>query len=335
MTTTAAPVLVADAGSSDEPARPRRRALATVALVGSVLLGAAVVLSLVVGAGDIGVDGVLDARLGRTLVAVVVGSAMALAGTVLQGLTRNPVADPGILGLTSGGALLVVLGLHLGPVTSATGYLLAALVGVCLAGVLVHAIASAAPVARQPMTAVLAGAAVMATSTSVMAAVLLSDEATLDVFRHWQVGSVAGRDLGLVARLAPFVLVGALLALGSARTLDALALGDELARGLGQRVRLHRGAAWVGALLLTAAATAMAGPIAFVGLAVPHAVRLVWGPAHSRVLLGSLLLGPVLVLVADTVGRVVAPPGEIQAGIMTAVVGAPVLLVLARRSGRR
>lgn len=314
--------------------------LLVAASVASVLVGAeALPVSEVVASlgrvGDEAVGGIVDTRIDRTLIALVVGACVAVAGTVLQGLTRNPIAEPGILGLNAGAALLVVIGIRVGLLDGVLDYLWTALVGVLLAGALVHAISLTVPLRHQPMTTALAGAAIMAASSSIMIGLLVTDDTALDVFRYWQVGSVAGKDAGILVPVLPFVLVGLLLTLTSGRTLNAMALGDDVARALGQRVLLARGGALLGALLLTAAACAVAGPIAFVGLAVPHLVRLVGGPEHGRILLGSLLLGPALVVAADTLGRVIAPPGEVQVGVMTAVVGAPVLILLARRAVRR
>lgn len=314
--------------------------LLAAAAVASVLVGAeslptAQVLAAVRDAGDGAAAGIVAARVDRTLIAVVVGACVAIAGTVLQGLTRNPIAEPGILGLNAGAALLVVIGIRAGLLDGVVDYLWTALLGVILAGVLVHAITSTVPLRHQPMTTALAGAAIMAASSSIMVGLLLADDTALDLFRYWQVGSVAGKDAGLILPVLPFVLVGLVLTLTSGRTLNAMALGDDVARSLGQRVVLARGGALAGALLLTAAACALAGPIAFVGLAVPHLLRLFSGPDHGRLLLGSLLVGPALVVAADTLGRVIAPPGEVQVGVMTAVVGAPVLIVLARRAVRR
>lgn len=304
-------------------------------LYGAESVPAGEILAGLRGAGDAAAAGIVTSRVDRTLIAVVVGACVAIAGTVLQGLTRNPIAEPGILGLNSGAALLVVIGIRLGLLDSVVDYLWTALIGVILAGLLVHSIAATVPLRHQPMTTALAGAAIMAACSSIMVGLLLADDTALDLFRYWQVGSVAGKDAGLILQVLPFVLVGLLLTLTSGRTLNAMALGDDVARSLGQRVVLARGGALSGALLLTAAACALAGPIAFVGLAVPHLLRLFGGPDHGRLLLGSLLVGPALVVAADTLGRVIAPPGEVQVGVMTAVVGAPVLIVLARRAVRR
>jgi iron complex transport system permease protein len=161
--------------------------------------------------------------------------------------------------------------------------------------------------------------------------VLVTDRGALDSFRFWQVGSVAGRDATQVLDIAPFLVVGLVLSLTAGPTLNAVALGDDLARGLGQNVALHRGLAAAGAVMLAACACALAGPIAFVGLVVPHLVRSVVGVDYRRVLVVSLLLGPVFVVLADILGRIVARPSEVQAGIICAVLGAPVLVAVVRR----
>lgn len=318
------------------------------ALAGSALVVlAAVAASLLLGVQHLAPGAVLDAltgggadpetaaivasRVSRTVIGLVVGAAVALSGVVLQGLSRNPIAEPGILGLNSGAALAVVLGIRFLGLDSVGGYVVAAIVGTLAVAVLVQSLTLMAPRASAPVSMALAGAAVMALAQSLIGAVLVTDRGSLDSFRFWQVGSVAGRDVGQVLDVLPFLLVGAALALTSGPTLDAVALGDDLARGLGQNVVLHRGLAAAGAVLLAATATALAGPIAFVGLVVPHLVRVLVGVGHRRVLLVSALLGPAFVVLADVVGRLVAPPSEVQVGIVCAVLGAPVLVLVVRR----
>lgn len=308
-----------------------------VAVAASLLLGVqplaptAVLRALTGDAADPTTAAIVAARLDRTVIGLVVGAAVALSGVVLQGLSRNPVAEPGILGLNSGAALAVVLGIRFLGLDGVGGYVVAAIVGTLAVAVLVQALTALAPRASAPVSMALAGAAVMALAQSLIGAVLVTDRGSLDSFRFWQVGSVAGRDAGQVLDVLPFLVVGALLALTSGPTLDAVALGDDLARGLGQRVVLQRGLAAAGAVLLAATATALAGPIAFVGLVVPHLVRVLVGVGYRRVLLFSALLGPAFVVLADTVGRLVAPPSEVQVGIVCAVLGASVLVLVVRR----
>ncbi|MFK0281267.1 FecCD family ABC transporter permease [Streptomyces sp. NPDC090499] len=274
-------------------------------------------------------------RLPRTEVGLTAGAALGLAGAALQAVTRNPLADPGILGLSQGAAAGVVLAIVLGGSGYGFGaYVWYAFTGAVLAACLVYGVAARGRGGASPVKLALAGTALAAMTAGATTVVLTSSSATLDQFRFWQVGALSGRDAGTVVRMLPFLAAGAVLVLSCARGLDALALGDETARALGHRVHLVRGCAALGATLLTAAAVAAAGPIAFVGLVVPHlARRLVRGGGYGRVLPLSALLGAGLLLAADVVGRVVRAPAEVPAGVMTALVGVPVLVLLVRRKG--
>ncbi|MDT0434365.1 MULTISPECIES: FecCD family ABC transporter permease [Streptomyces] len=273
-------------------------------------------------------------RLPRTEVGLTAGAALGVAGAALQAVTRNPLADPGILGLSQGAAAGVVLAIALGLASGFAGYVWYAFAGAVVAACLVYGIAARGRGGASPVKLALAGTALSAMTAGGTTVVLTSSSATLDQFRFWQVGALSGRDAGTVGRMLPFLLAGAVLVLACARGLDALALGDETARALGHRVALVRVTAASGATLLTAAAVAAAGPIAFVGLAVPHlARRLVTSGGYRAVLPLSALLGAGLLLAADVVGRVVRAPAEVPAGVMTALVGVPVLVVLVRRKG--
>lgn len=313
------------------------------------LLLLAVVASLALGARDIAlgqvwaalVDPVAgdndhlvvrDLRVPRTLVGLVGGAALGVAGALMQGVTRNPIADPGLLGINSGASLAVLGAISLLGVTSVSGYLWFAFAGAALAAVVVYGAASLGVEGVTPVKLALIGAAVTATSTSVITVVLLADTQALDDYRFWQVGSLANRPLDVLTAVAPFVLVGLVLALAAGRVLDALALGDDVARGLGQDVVRGRLLVVLAVVLLCGSAVSMVGPIAFVGLAVPHLARVVVGLDHRRIVAVSALLGPVLLLGADVVGRLVVRPGELEAGLVVALVGAPVLLLVVRRS---
>ena len=280
-----------------------------------------------------GTDGmvVVDLRGPRTLIGLVAGAALGLAGALMQGVTRNPLADPGILGVNAGASLLVIVAITVFGVSSASGYVWFAFLGAALATVLVYLIASGRGGAT-PLSLTLAGAAVTAMLTAIITLVLLTDLGTLSQFRFWQVGSLTGRDLSVVATVTPFIAVGGVIALLLGRRLNALALGDELATGLGQSIALTRVAAAIAVVLLCGGATAIAGPIVFVGLVVPHVARRIVGPDYRWILAYSLLLGPILLLVADIVGRIVLRPAELEAGMLVAVIGAPVLVALVRRS---
>ncbi|VXB98294.1 FecCD family ABC transporter permease [Nocardioides sp. AX2bis] len=314
------------------PARAAAVLLAVllVVAVGSVLVGSRAVSPLAL--LEAGPDRVvLESRAVRTVLGVLVGMALGLAGAAMQGLTRNPLADPGILGVNAGAALAIVLGIVYLGVGGLQAYMLLAFLGAAVASVLVHAIAGLGRDGATPATLTVAGAAFAAAASSWTVAVQMVDQTTLDVMRRWQVGSLGGRDWDTVGTVAPVLLAGIALALLLSRTLNSLALGDDLARGLGRHTGRDRVLVGVAIVLLAGTATAVAGPIAFVGLVVPHLVRVVTGSDHRLLLPLSAGYGAVLVLLADTVGRVVLPPGEVQVGIMTAVVGVPVFLLLVRR----
>ena len=274
---------------------------------------------------------VRELRAPRALLSVVVGAALGTAGAQLQGLTRNPLADPGLLGVSAGAALAVVsTGTVLG-VGGSTGQAWAALAGALAATAVVYLLASSGRGDASPLPLLLAGVALTALLSALTTVLVLLDAETLDEYRFWAVGSLAGRDVGLLGSVLPFLAAGVVLAAVTARTLDLLALGEDLARGLGTRVAWGRGGIVLSATLLTAASVAIAGPLVFVGLVVPHLARALVGPAHRWLLPLSALFGAALLLGADVVGRVAARPAELQVGIVTAVIGAPFLVALVRR----
>jgi iron complex transport system permease protein len=274
---------------------------------------------------------VVHARIPRTALGLLAGAALGLAGAAMQGVARNPLADPGIIGVNAGAALAVVTGIYVFGISSLTGYIWFAFIGAAAAAVVVYLIASMGRDGATPVKLALAGAALSAGLFSLMNVILVSSQDTLDRFRFWQVGGIAGRDWSVVLPGLPFLIVGALIVLLAGRVLNSLALGDDVARGLGQNVGLARAVTALGIVLLCGSATALAGPIGFVGLVVPHAVRSLTGPDYRWILPFSAVLAPALLLVSDIVGRVVLLPGEVPAGIMTALIGAPVFVWLVRR----
>jgi iron complex transport system permease protein len=274
---------------------------------------------------------VRELRVPRTVVGLVVGAALGLAGAQLQGLTRNPLADPGLLGVSAGASLAVVCTSTAFGVAGAAGQVWAALLGALAATVAVWVLAGSGRGGGSPLPLVLAGVALTALLSSLTTVLVLLDADALNEYRFWAAGSVAGRDLDLLATVVPFLVVGLLLAAAASRTLDLLALGDDLATGLGARVAWGRAAVALSAALLTAGSVALAGPVVFVGLVVPHVARALVGPVHRWLLPLSAVLGAVLLISSDVLGRVVARPGEIQAGIVTAAVGVPFLIALVRR----
>ena len=348
MTTTAAE----RAGYTPLEARVRARGglttrgLGLLAAVGA--LAAVAVLSIVVGTKSIplgtvwdafftgGADSedvriVLDLRVPRTVLGLAAGVALGLAGALMQALTRNPLADPGILGINAGAATAVVLAIRVLGISSLTGYIWFAFAGAAGAFVVVYLLGTRGRSGASPERLALAGAAVGAALLAVTNAVALLDVTTFDRYRLWTVGALSGRDLGVFWGVAPFILVGVLLALALGPSLNVIALGEDTARALGANLNRTRVLSAVAITLLCGVATAAVGPIAFVGLAVPHIARTVVGPDQRWLLPYSLVLAPTLLLLADVAGRVVARPGEVQAGLITAFIGAPVFLAVILR----
>lgn len=271
---------------------------------------------------------VVAARVPRTITAILVGAALAVAGAGLQGATRNPLGDPGLLGLTAGASLAVVLGLALAPTAGATGVALFAVFGSLAAGAVV--VGAGKLGADSGTGLVLAGAAVTAGCTAVTSSLVIALPGVLDRFRFWGLGTVSRSNATEIGTALPFIVVGLVLVLAGAAALDALALGDDLARGLGVGPVAGRAVVLGGVVILSGVATALAGPIAFLGLLVPHLIRRLVA-VGNRVVLGlSVLVGPAVLLVADTVGRVIAPPGEIAVGVMTVAIGVPFLIAMLR-----
>lgn len=334
--------------AATRPARSRARRRWWGLLASLVLLFVAVSLSLSLGTRAIAVTDVLaalvaptendaaqmivrDLRVPRTLIGIAVGLALALAGTLMQGVTRNPLADPGILGVNAGASLLVVLAIAVFGITSPLGFVWFAFAGAAGAALLVYGVGSLGGGGATPLKLALAGTAITAAATSVVTLLLITDVETLNAYRFWQVGSIAGRGVEILSTLWPFIAVGALLALSTGRTLNLLAFGDDVARGLGHSAAVTRATSAVAVVLLCGTATALAGPLVFVGLVIPHIARAITGPDYRWILAYSALLGPVLVLVADVMGRLLVSPGEIEVGLVVAAVGAPVLIALVRR----
>lgn len=312
----------------------------------AALLVVACGLSLVVGSYPVPLPGVLSSlvspdggtadtivhhvRIPRTVSGLLAGSALGVAGAVMQGLTRNPLAGPGILGINAGASLAVVTAIALG-VTAADDYLWFAFAGAGAAALLVYGFGSLGRGGATPVKLALAGAALSAMVGSMTTVVTLLDAATLDQYRFWAVGSLTRSGADVTAAVGPFLAVGFVLAVAVAGSLNALALGEDMARSLGTRVVPLRVLAASSVLLLAGGATVIAGPVAFIGLAVPHLARILAGPDHRWIMPLSALLGPALLLLADVAGRLLVQPEQLQVGIVTGLAGGPFFLYLVRR----
>ena len=327
-------------------ARPRNRNRWPGLVAGVVALFVAVVLSIAVGSRSLGPatvwqvlwhdDGSASAvivhqlRLPRTVLAVGVGAALGLAGAIMQALTRNPLAEPGLLGVNLGAATGVVVAIAFLGIGSATGYVWFAFIGAAITSAAVFALGGSGR-APTPERQVLAGVSFSAVLGALIWAVLVVRRESFDRYRHWDVGSLSDRDTAVIEQVGPFLVAGVVLALALGRQLNALSMGDEAATSLGAhpaRIRLLGIAA---VTLLCGSATAVSGPLWFVGLAVPYVARLLAGADNRWILAYSLLLGPVLILGSDVLGRVLVAPAELPVGVVTAFLGAPLFIILCRR----
>lgn len=273
-----------------------------------------------------------ELRLPRTVLGLLVGGALGTAGALMQSVTRNPLADPGLLGVNAGAAFAVVLAIWSFGITSVSGSMWFAFAGAAIASIAVYVLGTAGRGGATPVRLALAGAALGALLFALTRAVTLLDQATLDQFRFWAVGSLSGRGSDVAGQVAPFILAGVLLALGAGRQLNALALGEAAAVALGTRIQLVRLISVLAITLLCGSAVAAAGPIGFVGLVVPHVARAWFGPDQRWLIPASALAGAAFLLACDTAGRVITRPGEVPVGIMTAAIGGPAFVLLVRRT---
>lgn len=342
-------LLAATGGGAPQPAQGYAAASQGAwLLLGLVLLAALAAASLLLGTRPIALPVAVDAlfsydasspdhivvrdyRLPRTLLAILCGAAFGVSGALIQAATRNPLADPGILGVNAGAAFFVTVAVGLFGFQTIDAYLWAAFLGAIVVTLAVYALGAAGRDGATPVRLVLSGVALSAVLGGIGSSITLLDPQAFDALRLWSIGSVAGRDMHVVATVAPFIGLGLVIGLAAARPLNALALGEDLARSLGADVLRARILVLIAVTLLAGAGTAAAGPIGFVGLIVPHVVRWFTGPDQRRIIALTMVFAAILLLCADIAGRLVLHPGELEAGIVTAFLGAPVLILLARR----
>lgn len=270
-------------------------------------------------------------RAPRTILGLVVGIALGIAGALIQGHTRNPLADAGLLGLNAGAAFFVVMAIYLFGFTAPSQYLWFAFAGSFVASIVVFGLSSIGNGGASPLSLALAGAAVAFFLQAMTNAVIILDQTSLDAYRFWVVGSVSGRGFDVLWQVLPFLILGLVIALASTPGLNVLSLGEDVAKALGTNIAFSRTLGIVAITLLTGAATAACGPIAFIGLVVPHVARAITGPDYRWLVPYAGLLGAVMLITADIIGRVVVRPGELQVGIILALFGAPFFIALVRR----
>lgn len=327
------------------PAPPTRRAIRSLGLLVSLAMMLLVaVASIAIGAKELSLDQVwhglfqdtgtygdvvVGERVSRTVLGLLVGAALGLSGTVLQALTRNPLADPGLLGINAGASAAVVTAITFFGVTSLSGYVWFAFFGAATVGALVWFLGGSR--GATPVRLALAGTALSAALFGYVQAVMIMDKAALARMRFWTVGSLTSATEDMIWQVLPFLAAGTLLAFALARPLNAMAMGDDTAKSLGAHLNRTRALSMLAATVLSGAATAACGPIVFVGLMVPHVVRSFTGPDLRWIMPYAAILSPVLLLGSDVLGRVIARPSEVQVGIITAIIGGPVFIFLVRR----
>lgn len=325
-----------------------RKHFSLVLVVSLLLLIVTIIASLVLGARLVSfqelVDGlfyknqdsygavVVQKRVSRTIFSLCCGAALGIAGVLMQSVTRNPLADPSILGVNTGAALFVVCGITFFNITTAGQYIWLALIGAAVTAVFVFGISSLGRGRATPIKLVLAGAATSAALSSLVTAIMIPSTYAMDQFRYWQVGSVGSGSWDSITIFIPFLLVGVIIAFVLGSALNALALGDDTATGLGVRPGLLRVIAICIGVILCGVTTALAGPIGFIGLLATHAMRLVIGPDLRFLIPMSALAGAIILTMSDVVGRLLGSPGELEVGIVTAFIGAPILILLAKKS---
>ncbi|WP_420850961.1 FecCD family ABC transporter permease [Paracoccus aerius] len=309
-----------------------------------VLLAA---LSVAIGTREVGLDDIaaalrgqvdtieqaaVAARIPRTVLAALAGASLGMAGAIMQGVTRNPLADPGILGVNLGASLAIAVAVAWFGIASAQAFIWVAILGAGGTAVFVYAVGSLGRGGPTPLKLALAGMATSVAFSSLVVAVMLSRGDIAGGLQAWQIGGVGGATFARMVHVLPFLALGLAIGLGSARKLNSLALGDDMAAGLGERVAVVRAIASLGAILLCGATTAICGPIGFVGLVVPHLCRLLVGVDHRWLLPFSALAGAALLVGSDILGRILARPSELDVGIVTAFIGAPFFIWIVRHA---
>lgn len=300
---------------------------------GAKSLNILTVIQTLLGNGNYDFSGsVVQARIGRTVFGILAGAALSISGALMQAVTRNPISDPSILGVNTGASLFVVCGISFFHISTGNQYILLAFSGAAMTAILVYGLAFIGYGGATPMKLALAGAAASTALQSLVNTVMLPNTQVMDQFRFWQTGSISGATWEDIRIILPWLMAGFILSFSLASSLNTLALGDETAAGLGLRVNLIRGLAALAGVLLCAATTALAGPIGFIGLMVPHFMRLIFGPDMHKVLPFSAIGGSCILLLADVAGRLLGRPGELESGIITAIAGAPVFILIIRKA---
>lgn len=325
----------------------KKRKLISFGILAILLLILCMIISITYGVKSVGFDSVIKAitgvhtdnfevnvikeRIPRTIFGVIAGASLAVSGALMQAITRNPIADPSILGINTGASLFVVCGISFFHINTGNEYIWLAFIGAVITATFVYGLASIGHGGATPIKLALAGAAASTALQSLVNTVMLPSSQVMDQFRFWQTGSISGATWNDIKLIFPYLIVGFVLAVTLAPSLNTLALGDEAATGLGLKVTRIRLLSAFAGVLLCASTTALAGPIGFVGLMIPHMISLLVGPDMRKTIPFSAIFGSCLLLIADVIGRILGRPGELESGIITALIGAPVFIIIIRK----
>ncbi|WP_066426976.1 iron ABC transporter permease [Anabaena sp. 4-3] len=332
-------------------ASPRNWKTPKISVLGGLILGILLLLtclvySVTLGAAEIPINKILESfisfdgsyehliiqtvRLPRSLIAILVGAALAVSGALMQGLTRNPLADPGILGIESGAALAVVATIFVFGSSSLSVLTIVALLGAAATAILVYCLGSLGKGGATPLNLTVAGAALTALISSLTTAILIVSQRTLEEIRFWLAGSLSGRDVNILVQVLPFVAIGLVIAFAVSRQITTMSLGEDVAKSLGQQTGWIKIVTAISVILLAGSSVAMAGPIGFIGLIVPHIIRFFIKTDYRWILPYSAVVGATLLLIADVAARILLKPQELPVGVMTALIGAPFFVYLAK-----
>lgn len=317
-------------------------------LIGIITLIFAIILSITYGAKSVGLSDITDALLGnnlesynvnvvqaripRTVFGILAGASLSIAGVLMQSITRNPIADPSILGVNTGASLFIVIGIAFFNIQSKLAYMGLSFVGALLVAVFVYRLASLGYGGATPIKLAISGAAVSTALSSIVSLVMMPNSSVMTSFRFWQIGSIGGASMDDILLLLPFTLIAIITSLVLSGNLDTLILSEETAKALGLNVNKTRGIAAICGVVLCATTTALAGPISFIGLMVPHLIRAIIGSTHKSLIICSGIYGSSVLIISDVLGRILGTPGELESGIMTALIGAPVFIFIIRKA---
>lgn len=320
----------------------------SITVLGIVILFIAIALSITYGTKSVGLSHVWDAILGRntdvyevnivqtriprTIFGIIAGASLSISGVLMQSITRNPIADPSILGVNAGASLFIVAGIAFFNIQSKFSYICLSFVGAMLTALIVYKLASVGYGGPTPIKLAISGSATSIALSSIISLIVMPDSSVMTTYRFWQIGSIGGTNYDDIKLILPITILAIIVSICISGNLNTLLLSEETAIALGLNVNRTRAIAAICGVLLCATTTALAGPISFIGLMVPHFIRMVVGSNHIPLIICSGIYGSSVLIISDVLGRILGRPGELESGIMTALIGAPVFIFIIRKA---